>query len=153
MPGTLLVTRRWLPPGDSRATSASWLTSASLDSGGHTADAGPMLCARSFRARLFALGLLAATLLVALPLPVHHQADHPDEATHLERHHGGHGGLLEQDEARIPAPYGPVAVTTVARELPETLRIVRSRPASDDFLIPLGRAPPPDLPRAPPSSS
>lgn len=97
--------------------------------------------------------MTAATLLVALPVVVHQHADHADEAHHLEHHHGGHGGILEQDEARIPSPHAPAALPVVAVELPGPPQALRSRPAPDEFVRPLSRAPPASLPRAPPSTS
>lgn len=109
--------------------------------------------ARSRHPRALGVVLTAITLVAAIPVPVHHHADHPDEAVHLEHDHGGHGGLLEQEEARVPAPQGPATVHAVALELPGAPTKFRSRPAPDDFLIPPGRAPPPDLPRAPPLHS
>ncbi|NIP58937.1 MAG: hypothetical protein GWM92_11495 [Gemmatimonadetes bacterium] len=112
-----------------------------------------MPATRARNPRTLVLLLAAITLVAAVPVPAHHHADHPDEAVHLEHDHGGHGGLLEQEEARVPAPYGPPALQTVAVEIPEGEAAFRSRPAPDDFLVPLGRPPPPDLPRAPPLHS
>ena len=109
-----------------------------------------MLHARSFGARTLASVLTVATLVAAVPMHVHHHADHGGEVVHLEHDHGGHGGLLEQGEATVPAPHGPVALFTVALRIPEVDRKTSTRPASEDFLSPMERAPPPDLPRAPP---
>ena len=103
--------------------------------------------------RTFALVLTAVTIVAAVPIAVHHHADHGDDYVHLEHDHGGHGGLLEQGEASVPAPHAPVAITTVALRIPYVDRSTVTRPASEDFLSPLERAPPTDLPRAPPTSS
>lgn len=112
-----------------------------------------MFFSRSVGSRALALLLAVTTLVVAVPVVVHHHADHPGEASHLERHHGGHGGLLEQDEARIPTFDGPQALPARAIELPAPSAAPRSRPTADDLVSPPGRAPPQVLPRAPPLSS
>ena len=112
-----------------------------------------MLPARSLRARTFALVLAVVTFAAAAPIPVHHHADHGDEVVHLEHDHGGHGGLLEQDEARVPTSPGPQAIGTFEAELPRSPLRHSALQRADDFLSPLGRAPPPGLPRAPPLSS
>lgn len=100
--------------------------------------------------RILGLVLTVVTLAAGLPMAVEHHADHPDEALHLEHSHGGHGGLLEQADARLPGPHGPPLLASSTLELPDVRRPVTSQALSDDRLIPRGRAPPSDLPRAPP---
>ena len=112
-----------------------------------------MLHSRSAPVRALCVAATLAALGAAVPMAVDHHADHPDEAVHLEHDHGGHGGLLEQDEARIPAPDAPATPAKAAFVLPDGGSVPGVAPERSDFLHPLGRAPPPDLPRAPPLPS
>ena len=100
--------------------------------------------------RVLGFVLAVATLAAGLPLAVEHHADHPDEALHLEHSHGGHGGLLDQSDARLPGPHAPTVLASTSIELPDVRRPVSGIPLSDDRITPRERAPPSDLPRAPP---
>lgn len=112
-----------------------------------------MLVRRTPPARLFGLVLAVVTLTAAVPVAVHHHADHPDQALHLEHAHGGHGGLLEQDDARLPGPHAPPLLPSSTVALPDFEKPVTGILVPDERLTPRGRAPPPDLPRAPPHLS
>lgn len=103
--------------------------------------------------RILSLALAAATLVAAAPVPAHGHADHPDDVVHVEHDHGGHGTLLERDDARIPAPHGPALHREAARRVAGEPPSITAAPAVEDFLVPPGRAPPPHLPRGPPTTS
>lgn len=109
-----------------------------------------MLSRRALPTRTLGFILTVVTLAAGLPMAVEYHADHPDEALHLEHSHGGHGGLLDQADARLPGPHAPTLLACSTLEIPEGGRHVTGSPLHDDRLIPRGRAPPTDLPRAPP---
>lgn len=103
--------------------------------------------------RTLSLAVAAVTVMTAVPVPVVGHADHPDDVVHVEHDHPGHGTLLERDDARIPAPHGPALHREAPLHLAGEPAPIPAAPVAEEFLAPTGRAPPPHLPRAPPTTS
>jgi hypothetical protein len=101
------------------------------------------------------LSALLGSVMVASTtgLPLHHEADHEGDVAHVERHHGGHGAeLVEQDGQLLSKTFNLSATAAL-----QALSFGEPLPGIEAFLPSQspahhGRDPPRESrPRAPPA--